>query len=135
MRDDESSRDGTALEPERTTRPDALLAGIGADAFEAFNAMETTKRRHFAMLERLDAKRTRYGLEPTLGESALLADLLTDHDAQVLRFTRAASALKAANPEDHRRLFAWVGTVATVGSPPAERSSEGASASAPGRSH
>ncbi len=120
MRDDESGHDDGAPRTEPSVRPDALLAGIGADAFEAFNAMETTKRRHFAMLERLDAKRTRYGLEPTLAESALLADLLADHDAQVLRFTRASAALKAADPDDHRRLFAWVGVVATVEGPTLE---------------
>ena len=98
-------------------RPDALLDGDGpgAAAFEAFNAMETTKRRHFELLERLDAKRERYGLGPTEAEAARLAALLADHDAQVRRFTRASAALKAADREAHRAVLAWVGAVATDG--------------------
>ena len=92
-------------------RPGALLDGAGADAFEAFNAMQTTKRRHFEMLERLDAKRERYGLDPTASEAARLADLLADHDAQVRRFARAGAELKAVDPDGHRRLFGYIGAV------------------------
>ena len=92
-------------------RPGALLDGAGADAFEAFNAMQTTKWRHFEMLERLDAKRERYGLDPTASEAARLADLLADHDAQVRRFARAGAELKAVDPDGHRRLFGYIGAV------------------------
>ena len=101
-------------------RPDALLEGDGpgADAFEAFNAMQATKARHFELLSRLDAKRERYGLDPTADEAARLAGLLADHDLQVRRFTRAGAALKGADPEAHRALFAYVGAITTDG--PAE---------------
>lgn len=95
------------------SRPGAHLDGAAAAAFEAFNAMETTKRRHFGLLARLDAKRERYGLDPTRPERELLAHLLADHDAQVGRFTRAAGALKASDLDAHRALFRYVGTIAT----------------------
>ena len=97
-------------------RPGALDAdGPAADAFEAFNAMQATKARHFELLERLDAKRERWGLDPTAAERAHLADLLADHDAQVRRFTRAGAALKAADRDAHRALFAYVGAITTLG--------------------
>lgn len=98
------------------TRPDDVLEGSGADAFEAFNAMQATKDRHFALLERLDAKRERYGLEPTADERVRLAGLLADHDAQVARFTRAGGALKAADADAHRALFTYVGAITAIGS-------------------
>ena len=111
---------------ENAARPDALLDADGpaGDAFEAFNAMETTKARHFALLERLDAKRERYGLEPTATERARLASLLADHDAQVRRFTRAGAALKAADRDAHLALFAWIGAITAAG--PEEEEAAGA---------
>jgi len=95
-------------------RPDALLDGIGADAFSAFNAMQTTKQRHYALLARLEEKRSRYGLSPSERESTLLKALLADHDAQVRRFTAAAARLKQQDAEAHRELFGYVGVLMDV---------------------
>ena len=95
-------------------RPAELLDGIGADAFAAFNAMQTTKQRHYALLAQLDEKKRRYGLAPSARESARLADLLADHDAQVRRFTLAAAALKRQDGTGHRALFAYIGQLADV---------------------
>ena len=112
-------------------RPGALLEGPGADAFEAFNAMQTTKRRHFEMLERLDAKRERYGLDPTASEAARLAGLLADHDAQVRRFARAGAELKALDPDGHRRLFGYVGAVTVEASAASDDDSDASDARGP----
>jgi len=96
-------------------RPGTALEGVAADAWEAYNAMETTKRRHFALLETLDLKRRNYNLDPSAEETRLLEWLLADHDAQVRRFTAASLALKAADGEAHAALFDYIGAIARVG--------------------
>ena len=98
--------------PTLAERPAAALDGPAADAWQAYNAMETTKRRHFALLERLDLKRRNYNLEPTLDETRRLGWLLADHDAQVKRFTTASLALKASDAAAHAALFDYVGAIA-----------------------
>lgn len=103
-------------DPAGTTfvRPDALLDGIAADAFEAFNAMQMTKQRHYALLSRLDEKRSRYGLAASEQEQRMLDGLLADHDVQVKRFTRASAALKQRDPEANLALFGYIGAVAEL---------------------
>ncbi len=96
-------------------RPAKILGSVAAPAFESFNAMQATKRRHYDLLQILDAKRVNYGLEPTTREAALLAALLADHDAQVKRFTETSSALKAIDPDAHRALFQYVGMLEQAG--------------------
>lgn len=92
-------------------RPATLLDGVAAAAFESFNAMQSTKRRHYDLLQILDGKRVNYGLAPTERESALLNDLLADHDAQVKRFTQASAALKQKDPNAHLALFRYIGVL------------------------
>ena len=77
-------------------RPADVLDGPAADAWEAYNAMESTKRRHFGLLETLDRKKRNYNLDPSEREARLLEWLLADHDAQVRRFTAASLALRDA---------------------------------------
>ena len=98
--------DGSAG-PERP----AVLDGVAADAWEAYNAMETTKRRHFALLETIDLRRRNYAIEPSAEEARRLEWLLRDHDAQVGRFTAASLALKARDAAAHAALFDYVGRV------------------------
>lgn len=100
--------DGAASAPRRP----AALDGVAADAWQAYNAMETTKRRHYALLETLDLKRRNYNIEPSAEETRRLEWLLADHDAQVRRFTAASLALKTADAAAHAALFEYVGLVA-----------------------
>ncbi len=92
-------------------RPDLILSGVGGDAWQAFNAMETTKRRHYELLEILDSKKKNYNLDPSDKQRAQLANLLKDHDEQVQRFTVASNELKLANAEAHLSLFQYIGAV------------------------
>ena len=41
-------------------RPDDILDGVAALSWQAYNAMETTKRRHFDLLEIIDNKKKNY---------------------------------------------------------------------------
>lgn len=95
-------------------RPGDVIDGAAADAWQAYNAMDTTKRRHFSLLQTLDLKRVNYGIEPTADETKMLAWLLADHDAQVRRFTDASTKLKSDDASAHRQLFEYVGRVARV---------------------
>ena len=92
-------------------RPDEILDGIGAEAWQAYNAMETTKRRHFDLLEVVDNKKKNYNIDPTEADQHMLACLLKDHDEQVKRFTSASSALKQRDADAHLALFTYIGGV------------------------
>ena len=80
-------------------------------AFQAYNAMETTKRRHFDYLAKLEAARKLKGTEPDASERELLAQLLSDHDAQVQEFSSASAELKAADAEAFAALWRYIGMV------------------------
>ena len=95
-------------------RPDAELAGVASDAWEAFNAMETTKRRHYRLLEILDNKSKNYNIQPSQREQSLLASLLRDHDEQVKRFTAASMQLKQTDATAHIALFKYIGAIGDV---------------------
>jgi len=95
-------------------RPEAILDGADAIAsltWQAYNAMETTKRRHFELLEILDNKKKNYNLDATEREQGLLACLLRDHDEQVRRFTEASKALKLRDATAHTALFTYIGSI------------------------
>lgn len=98
-------------------RPDTLLEGengVAVPAWQAYNAMETTKRRHFECLEILDEKKKNYNIDPTEDDKLLLACLLKDHDEQVKRFTEASQRLKLVDASAHATLFNYIGTVNSV---------------------
>ena len=92
-------------------RPDEFLHDVGSLAWQAYNAMETTKRRHFDFLEVLDNKKKNYNIDPTEKDTQLLACLLKDHDEQVKRFTRESKALKEANLDAHAGLFMYISDI------------------------
>ena len=98
-------------------RPDGFLADVAANAWQAYNAMETTKRRHFDLLEILANKKKNYNLEPSQREQALLANLLRDHDEQVKRFTAASMELKQADAQAHVALFVYIGDISDLSTP------------------
>lgn len=99
-----------ALSPD-TDRPEDILEGVAADAWQAYNAMESTKRRHYQLLEILENKKKNYALAPTEKEQRRLAGLLKDHDQQVSRFTAASLALKQADSAAHLALFVYIGEI------------------------
>ena len=97
-----------------TGRPDGVLDGIAGDTWQAYNAMETTKRRHFGLLEIIDNKKKNYNLDPSPADQRLLANLLKDHDEQVKRFTLASSKLKQLDADAHKELFSYIGVVSEL---------------------
>lgn len=99
-------------------RPDNLLDGadgVAVQTWQAFNAMESTKRRHFDFLEILDEKKKNYNIDPTDEDKQLLACLLKDHDAQVKLFTAASQQLKQASSSAHAALFVYIGAISDAG--------------------
>lgn len=101
----------TPVNRQALDRPDDLLAGVGSLAWQAYNAMETTKRRHFDFLEVLDNKKKNYNIDPTRNDELLLECLLRDHDEQVKRFTKESLALKDVDSNAHTALFEYIGGV------------------------
>lgn len=100
------------------TRPDDLLAGVASGAWQAYNAMQGTKQRHFGLLEALDLKKRNYNIDPTPKDRQLLACLLADHDDQVKRFTDASVALKSVDQKAHTALFVYIGAINSLPSEP-----------------
>lgn len=82
---------------------------LAAEAMIAYNAMETTKRRHFDYLNMLESKRKKFNLEATSEETELLASLLRDHDQSVKSFKLQAGSLQSVSPESHLSLFKYIG--------------------------
>ena len=76
-----------------------------AAAWQAYNAMETTKQRHFDYLNVLERKKKNFNLDPTEEDNVILEQLLKDHDQHVKLFTHQSQALKEKNPETHQALF------------------------------
>lgn len=83
-------------------------------AMQAYNAMETTKQRHFDFLTVLETKKKKFNLDPTESDNQLLASLLKDHDIQVKSFTREAQALKNDDAAAHQALFEYIGRINEV---------------------
>ncbi len=79
--------------------------------WQAYNAMETTKRRHFGYLQALESRRNKFNIEPSEVENQLLARLLRDHDEQVTLFKLASDALRISNPEAFDALWAYINEI------------------------
>ena len=82
-----------------------------AAAWQAYNAMETTKQRHFDFLNVLERKKKNFNLDPTEEDNVILEQLLKDHDQHVKLFTHQSQALKEKNPETHQALFLYIGKI------------------------
>lgn len=95
-------------------RPSSILDGVAADTWQAYNAMQATKQRHYDLLQILENKKKKFNLDPTEKDQALLQNLLSDHDAQVKRFTSASNQLKAQDSSAHQALFVYIGQVAAL---------------------
>ena len=83
------------------------LDDAAGDAWQAYNAMETTKQRHITLLAGLENRYGSLDKAPTT-ETLLLDKLLHDHDVQVKRFTREMAALKVADAGVHAALLAYM---------------------------
>lgn len=71
--------------------------------WQAYCAMQDSKRRHFEYLQYLEDKYTRYG-QPDEAEEQHRRALLAEHDARVGEFRTALAALKQADPDAFARL-------------------------------
>ncbi len=92
-------------------RPADILDGDAAEMWQAYNAMETTKARHYALLEIIDNKKKNYNIDATDVDKQMLQFLLDDHSGQVKRFTLASQALKTSNPAAHTQVFDYIGVI------------------------
>ncbi|MGI9302209.1 MAG: hypothetical protein ACR2RB_05810 [Gammaproteobacteria bacterium] len=86
------------------------LPATATDAWQAYNAMEATKQRHFAYLKGLEARYKKYG-SPKEQEQATLNRLLQDHDTQVRHFARSMAELKQSDAHAHKALLSHISAV------------------------
>ena len=83
------------------------LPAAAGEAWRAYNAMESSKKRHFDLLRGLEEKYAKYG-RANAEERARLARLLADHDEQVGRFRSAVCELKERDPKAHSALVNYL---------------------------
>jgi len=107
---DQKNSNGTQIS---SMRPSALLDNEAAAAWQAYNAMETTKTRHYTLLEIIDNKKKNYNIDPSDTDKQMLQFLLDDHSAQVKCFTEASKLLKTTNEAGHKQLFDYIGLIGT----------------------
>ena len=75
---------------------------------QAYNAVETTKRRQFMYLQTMDTRCNQFIIEASANENQMLARLLRDHDEQVSAFKTASNRLRNANPEAFDALWIYI---------------------------
>jgi hypothetical protein len=80
-----------------------------APVLRSYNAMETTKRRHFDYLSMLENKKKKFNLAATGAEESTLQNLLRDHNDEVQEFKTLSQQLKNGNPLAHEALFQYIG--------------------------
>ena len=83
-------------------------------AFQAYNAMETTKKRHLDLMLAIDKRGKKFNLTATEAEVEMLNRLLKDHDDQVDQFKLESDLLKSADSEAHLAMFKYVGEIHTM---------------------
>jgi len=92
-----------------------------AAAWQAYNAMETTKRRHFDYLSARESAAKKFNLPASERETEMLASLLRDHDEQVKAFKAASQALRQSDPEAFNALWAYINEINEALAPLRER--------------
>lgn len=85
-----------------------------AQAFQAYNAMETTKQRHLDLMLAIDKRGKKFNLLATEAEKAMLETLLEDHNEQVKIFKLESDALKETDSEAHLAMFQYLGEIHQV---------------------
>jgi len=83
-------------------------------AFQAYNAMETTKQRHLDLMLAIEKRGKKFNMTASEAEVDMLNRLLKDHDEQVEQFKLESDTLKSANPEAHLAMFKYVGEIHAV---------------------
>lgn len=83
------------------------LAEEALPAWQAYNAMEATKLRHFDLLTTLEDKYQDQG-SASEAEQTLLSRLLADHDQQVRSFKQSISRLRDTDPAAHASLIGYI---------------------------
>ena len=78
---------------------------------QAYNAGETTKRRHFMYFQAMETRCNKFNIEPSENENQMLVRLLRDHDEQVSAFKTASDALRNANPEAFEALRIYISEI------------------------
>lgn len=82
-----------------------------ASALRSYNAMETTKRRHFDYMTMLEVKKKKFNLSATTEEAAQLEALLRDHHEEVHAFKKRCTELKEINAGAHAAMFEYIGAL------------------------
>jgi hypothetical protein len=80
-------------------------------AMRSYNAMETTKRRHFDYLTLIETRKKKFNLDATPAQTQMLQALLRDHDEEVRTFKACCDDLKAADAAAHAALFAYLAEI------------------------
>lgn len=80
-------------------------------AFQAYNAMETTKQRHLNLMLAIEKRGKKFNMTASEAEIEMLNRLLKDHDGQVEQFKLESDTLKSVNPEAHLAMFKYVGEI------------------------
>lgn len=80
-------------------------------ALRSYNAMETTKRRHFEYLTLVESKKKKFNLDATPEETHMLELLLRDHDEEVRAFKDRCDLLKSNEPAAHAALFDYLSKI------------------------
>lgn len=83
------------------------LPDSAAAAWQAYNAMETTKRRHILLLAGLEDRYGSIARAPS-DETGMLDRLFHDHDAQVARFRMEMAALKKNDADAHMAVINYM---------------------------
>lgn len=83
------------------------LPDVALSAWDAYRAMEESKREYFGYLADLETK-YQHGGARTIAESMRLDSLLSRHDRQVAGFRKAIKVLKARDAGAHRALIAHI---------------------------
>lgn len=79
------------------------LPAAARSAWQAYEAMEHSKRAHLGYLQEMEEK-YRHGGSRSLAEAARLQSLLQNHDRNVSNFRDAVRALATRDPAAHRAL-------------------------------
>ena len=82
-----------------------------AAAFQAYNAMETTKQRHLDLMLAIDTRTKKFNLAASDAENAMFKKLLADHNNQVQQFKLESDTLKETHPETHLAMFQYLGEI------------------------
>jgi hypothetical protein len=89
---------------------------LAARAWQAYNAMEATKQRHFTYMSGLEKLYSKYGV-PSEEQKQMLERLLKEHDVQVNAFKTAMQELRELDAKAHNDLLDYIAQLHAVMAP------------------